>query len=54
MQPLPDAPLGPLVKLLPRFDEGTTYPFVLAGALAAAGVGALVFDSYRRGRRSVP
>jgi hypothetical protein len=52
--PLPQAPLGPLVDLLPRFTRGSTYPFVLAGALAVAAVAALVLDSHRRGRRTVP
>jgi hypothetical protein len=54
VHPLPDAPFGPLVDLLPRFTEGSTYPFVLAGALAVAAAAALAFDSHRRGRRSVP
>jgi hypothetical protein len=49
--PLSDAPLGPLVDLLPRFTQGSTYPFVLAGALAVVAVAALVFDSHRRGSR---
>lgn len=52
--PLPDAPFGPGVELLPRFAEGSTYPFVLAGVLAAAAVAALALDFHRRGRRSVP
>jgi hypothetical protein len=32
----PDAPLGPLTELLPRFAPGETWPFWLAGAIAAA------------------
>src|SRR3954454_5161696 len=31
---LPDAPGGPLVHVLPVFERGSVYPFVLAGALA--------------------
>jgi hypothetical protein len=49
---LPDAPLGPLKRALPRFDEGSTYPFVLAGVLAVAAVAAVVLASHRRSRRS--
>jgi hypothetical protein len=32
----PDAPFGPLTAVLPRFREGSTWPFVLAGAIGAA------------------
>ena len=33
---LPDAPWGPLERAFPLFADGSTYPFVLAGALALA------------------
>jgi hypothetical protein len=47
---LPDAPWGPLERALPLFSEGSTYPFVLAAALAAAGAALLALDL----RRSQP
>jgi hypothetical protein len=34
--PHPDAPFGPLTGLFPLFDDGSTWPFALAGALALA------------------
>src|SRR4051795_4779085 len=44
---LPDAPWGPLERAFPLFDPGSTYPFVLAGAIALAGAALVV----RGGRR---
>jgi hypothetical protein len=44
---LPDAPWGPLVRVFPLFERGSTYPFVLAAAIAAV-IGALVVREYRR------
>jgi hypothetical protein len=32
----PDAPFGPLTEVFPRFTEGSVWPFVLAGLVAAA------------------
>jgi hypothetical protein len=44
---LPDAPWGPLERVFPLFERGSTYPFVLAGALALAAA-ALVVRELRR------
>jgi hypothetical protein len=52
--PLPDAPWGPLERVFPVFTQGSTYPFVLAAALALAAAGALALDSHRAGRRRSP
>ncbi len=38
VEPRPDAPLGPLTSLLPRFGEDA-WPYVLAGAVGAAAAG---------------
>ena len=38
----PDAPWGPLVAVFPLFEEGSTVPFVVAGALTAGALAALV------------
>jgi hypothetical protein len=39
----PDAPLGPLTDLLPRFEEGSTGAFAVAAGLGAAAIAALAF-----------
>src|SRR5436190_5358652 len=44
---LPNAPWGPLEPVFPLFERGSTYPFVLAGALALAAAALLVCE-YRR------
>jgi hypothetical protein len=44
---VPDAPWGPLERAFPLFERGSTYPFVLAGALAAAAA-ALIARELRR------
>src|SRR4051794_7604725 len=44
---LPDAPWGPLERVFPLFERGSTYPFALAGALAVAGA-ALIARELRR------
>ena len=49
---LPDAPFGPLVSLLPRFEPGAVYPFVLAGVLAAALAALITRSELRRSRRA--
>ncbi len=46
---LPDAPWGPLERAFPLFAQGSTYPFVLAGALAAAAAALLAFEFRRVG-----
>src|SRR3954451_1858330 len=46
---LPDAPWGPLDRAFPLFDPGSTYPFVLAGAIALAGAALLVREVRRLG-----
>src|SRR4051812_20181473 len=33
---VPDAPWGPVEKVFPLFSAGSTYPFVLAAAIAVA------------------
>lgn len=48
---LPDAPWGPLERVFPLFSRGSTYPFVLAALLAAAGATLLVRDAHRWRRR---
>jgi hypothetical protein len=48
---LPDAPWGPLARVLPRFQHGATYPFVLAGALAVVAVALLARDAHGWRRR---
>lgn len=45
--PLPDAPWGPLERVFPLFTHGSTYPFVLASALALVAAG-LVAREFRR------
>jgi hypothetical protein len=45
--PLPDAPWGPIERAFPLFAQGSTYPFVLAGALAVAAA-MLVALEFRR------
>jgi hypothetical protein len=47
---LPDAPWGPLVAVFPRFEQGSTYPFVLAGLAGAAVLALLVASELRRSR----
>jgi hypothetical protein len=42
-----DAPWGPLERVFPLFTQGSTYPFVLAGALALAAA-ALLAREFRR------
>lgn len=54
---LPDAPLGPLKRVLPVFTEGSTYPYVLAAAIAVAAVALAALASHRpatRGGRGWP
>jgi hypothetical protein len=51
---LPDAPWGPLERAFPLFTRGSTYPFVLAAALAAAALALLALDYRQRARRSMP
>jgi hypothetical protein len=46
---LPDAPWGPLERAFPLFDPGSTYPFVLAGAIALACAALLVREVRRLG-----
>jgi hypothetical protein len=50
--PLPDAPFGPLTSLLPRFAHGTTYPFVLAGAVGVALAALVAWTELGRSRRA--
>jgi hypothetical protein len=45
----PDAPFGPLTELLPRFEHGSAWPFVLAGMVGCA-CGALAAVELRRRR----
>ena len=47
----PDAPFGPLTDLLPRFEAGSTFPFVLAALLGALLV-ALLATELRLWRRA--
>jgi hypothetical protein len=49
---LPDAPLGPLTSLLPRFAPGTTYPFVLASVVGLAVAALFASSELRRSRRA--
>jgi hypothetical protein len=51
---LPDAPWGPLERAFPLFSQGSTYPFVLAGVLAAAAATLLALDFRRSGRSPGP
>jgi hypothetical protein len=44
---VPDAPWGPLEHAFPLFERGSTYPFVLAAAIAVAAA-ALAVREYRR------
>jgi hypothetical protein len=46
----PDAPFGPLTEALPRFDDGATWPFVLAGAIGVAAL-ALALRELRHSRQ---
>jgi hypothetical protein len=48
----PDAPFGPLTRLLPRFDDGGQWPFWLAGALGIA-LALLVARELRLARSTV-
>jgi hypothetical protein len=48
---LPDAPWGPLKRVFPVFTEGSTYPFVLAAALAVAACVVAVLASHRPATR---
>src|SRR4051794_20930580 len=48
---LPDAPWGPLERVFPLFSEGSTYPFVLAAALAVAAAALLARDAHGWRRR---
>jgi hypothetical protein len=51
----PDAPWGPLERAFPLFERGSTYPFVLAAALAIGTAALLVFDWHRAAtRRAAP
>jgi hypothetical protein len=46
---LPDAPWGPLERVFPLFERGSTYPFVLAGVLGLAVAAALARELRRVG-----
>lgn len=48
---LPDAPLGPLTSALPRFAQGSTYPFVLAAVVGLALAALVASSELRRSRR---
>jgi hypothetical protein len=48
---LPNAPWGPLDRAFPLFTEGSTYPYVLAAAIALAAAALVALDG-RRARRS--
>ena len=48
---LPDAPFGPLTELLPLFDDGTAWPFWLAGAIGV-GLALLIFREARHWRQT--
>jgi hypothetical protein len=48
---LPDAPWGPLEDVFPAFTPGSTFPFVLAGAIGAALVVLAVVSEQRRSHR---
>jgi hypothetical protein len=48
---LPNAPWGPLERLFPLFQRGSTYPFVVAGALALVAAALLVRDARTWRRR---
>jgi hypothetical protein len=47
----PDAPFGPLLAVFPRFVRGSTWPFALAGAIAAVAC-LLVLREARHSRQS--
>jgi hypothetical protein len=47
--PLPDVPWGPLQRAFPLFTHGSTYPFVLASALALVAAGLLAREFRRIG-----
>jgi hypothetical protein len=49
--PLPDAPFGPLDALLPRFEPGAVYPFVLAAAIAVGLLALFASSELGRSRR---
>jgi hypothetical protein len=51
---LPDAPFGPLTSVLPLFTRGSTYPFVLAGAIGLALVALVARTELGRSRRVAP
>jgi hypothetical protein len=48
---LPDAPFGPLTKLLPRFGHGLAWPIVLACLLGLALAALITSTELRRSRR---
>ena len=48
---LPDAPFGPLTDALPLFNEGTAFPFWLAGAIGLALL-ALILRELRHSRQA--
>jgi hypothetical protein len=48
----PEAPFGPLTRVLPRFEDDATWPYWLAGAIALA-LAALVLREVLRVRRPV-
>jgi hypothetical protein len=50
----PDAPWGPLERAFPLFERGSTYPFVLAGALALVAAVMLVREFRRVGPGRAP
>jgi hypothetical protein len=51
---LPNAPWGPLERAFPLFERGSTYPFVLTGALALVAAALLAREFRRLGPVAAP